>query len=65
MWLNIFINDCHLTNITKSNENSFKNVHKHIGENKNLQDFKNGHIFYIMKIILLKINEGTFEGTLN
>jgi len=54
IWLNIFIDDCHLNNITKLKEKNRTNVRDHIGENKNLQNFKNGHIFYIMKIILLK-----------
>jgi hypothetical protein len=38
MWLNLFIDDSDLNNITKLKEKNRKNVHDHIGENKNLQN---------------------------
>ncbi len=51
MWLNVFMDDCHFTNIVKINKTFIPN---YIKENKNLQFFKKMDIFYIMKIIFLK-----------
>jgi hypothetical protein len=52
MWLNLLMDDFHLSNITKMMEKNFEP--NHIGENKNKNSSKNGHIFYKMKITLLK-----------
>jgi hypothetical protein len=53
MWLNIFMDDHNLRNITKVGRNISKHILNHTGENKSLQFLKK-IIFYVMKIIVLK-----------
>jgi len=65
MWLNHFV-DITIWETSQKWEEIVPNiVLNHIGENKSLQFLKKIDIFYVMKITLLKINEGIFEFTLN